>query len=212
MGLFRNIFGGTPPQSNLPVSSGLYPSGTSSIILSNSSGQVAGNYGGFSQQAGMNAMGSGYYGQSNAANQMAAMQMAQAGQWIPDRPRTTVTIDSIGCAHIEDGHVIHDTNNMGGLIVMSDLYLHTDIGVSLHNIERIIKSVHGTISCSPYVTNMLGLLLIEDVVGFNMESMALGPNDGEALTRLFNKYKGTGDIIALQDELIDAGLTNQARL
>lgn len=203
MGIFHDIFGGGGNSAN-------YPGSSHSQQAQGISAAPAGNYGGFSQQAGQTAMGN-YYGASNAANQM-AMMAAQQGQWIHQKPRTTITIDSIGCAHIKDGHVIHDTNNMGGLIVMSDLYLHTDIGVSLHNIERIIKSVHGTISCSPYVTNMLGLLLIEDVVGFNMESMAQGPDHGTALTRLFNKYKGTGDIIALQDELIDAGLTNQARL
>jgi hypothetical protein len=201
VGIFHDIFGGGDNSAN-------YPGSSHSQQAQGISAAPAGNYGGFSQQAGQSAMGN-YYGASNAANQMAAMQMAQAGQWIPDRPRTTVTIGENNEVHIVNGDIVHHRD---GLVVMSDLYIQTRPGVSLSGIDKIVKSCKGIVNCSPYVTCILGLLLIEDVESYNLNSGALGPNDGEALTRLFNKYKGTGDIIALQDELIDAGLTNQARL
>jgi hypothetical protein len=39
-----------------------------------------------------------------------------------------------------------------------------------------------------------------------------GGGRSELLTHIFNKYVGTGDILSAQDEMIDAGLIDQARL
>jgi hypothetical protein len=49
------------------------------------------------------------------------------------------------------------------------------------------------------------VLLIDGITGFNIDSD--GPID-----KILNKYKGTGDILSAQDELIDAGFIEQARL
>jgi hypothetical protein len=57
--------------------------------------------------------------------------------------------------------------------------------------------------CDEKVTHILGLLLIEGITHITIS----GPID-----RIMNKYLGTGDILSAQDELIDAGLTDQARL
>jgi hypothetical protein len=46
--------------------------------------------------------------------------------------------------------------------------------------------------------------LIDGITSFNID-------DG-SIDAIFNKYRGTGDIISAQDELIDAGFIEQARL
>jgi hypothetical protein len=51
----------------------------------------------------------------------------------------------------------------------------------------------------------LGLLLIDGICKFDIDTR--GPIDA-----IFNKYVGTGDILSAQDELIDAGFIEQARL
>jgi hypothetical protein len=76
---------------------------------------------------------------------------------------------------------------------------------SLHGIHEQINHIGGSFLCSDYVTHLLGLLLIDGILHFNIDDR--GPIDD-----IFNKYVGTGDILSAQDELIDAGFIEQARL
>jgi hypothetical protein len=76
---------------------------------------------------------------------------------------------------------------------------------SLHNIHKQIKHIGGDFYCDEGVTHLLGLLLIDGITGFHIDGN--GPLD-----KIFHKYRGTGDILSAQDELIDAGFIKQARL
>jgi hypothetical protein len=76
---------------------------------------------------------------------------------------------------------------------------------SFHDVHKQIKHIGGSFYCSHDVTHLLGLLLIDGITGFHIDRD--GPID-----KIFNKYVGTGDILSAQDELIDAGFIEQARL
>jgi hypothetical protein len=76
---------------------------------------------------------------------------------------------------------------------------------SLTGVDKIIKHIGGKFVCNQHVTHLLGLLLIKGIVGFDIDS-------GGPIDKIMNKYIGTGDILSAQDELIDAGFTDQARL
>ena len=75
---------------------------------------------------------------------------------------------------------------------------------SLTGIEKIIKKLNGGFYCDSDVTHMLGLLLIPGV-----KRVETG---NTRINNIFNKYVGTGDILSAQDELIDAGFKDEARL
>jgi hypothetical protein len=77
--------------------------------------------------------------------------------------------------------------------------------LSLHNIHNHVKHIGKGLLCGNYTTHLLGLLLIDGIIIFNIDS-------GGPIDKIFNKYVGTGDIISAQDELIDAGFIEQARL
>ena len=77
--------------------------------------------------------------------------------------------------------------------------------VTLHGIHKTILYLGSGFYCTGTEVHLLGLLLIKGVVKFDIDSN--GPID-----KIFNKYVGTGDILSAQDELIDAGFIEQARL
>jgi hypothetical protein len=76
---------------------------------------------------------------------------------------------------------------------------------SLHDFYKQEPHIGGTFYCSGYVTHLLGLLLIDNIPKFNID-------DGGPIDAIFDKYAKTGDILSAQDELIDAGFIEQARL
>jgi hypothetical protein len=80
-------------------------------------------------------------------------------------------------------------------------YIH-----SFHGVETIIKYIGRSVYIDPTATHILGFLLIEGIRNFAIDGT------GGKLNKIMNKYKGTGDIISAQDELIDAGFKEQARL
>jgi hypothetical protein len=84
-------------------------------------------------------------------------------------------------------------------------YCHNTRIISLHDIHKQIKHISGGFYCRGAKTHLLGLLLIDGITGFDIDRK--GPID-----KIFNKYAGTGDILSAQDELIDAGFIEQARL
>jgi hypothetical protein len=75
---------------------------------------------------------------------------------------------------------------------------------SFSGVDKIIKYVGGAFLCDE-TTHLLGLLLIKGIKKFNI-------GGDSYLDNIFDKYVGTGDILSAQDELIDAGFIDQARL
>jgi hypothetical protein len=75
--------------------------------------------------------------------------------------------------------------------------------VSLSGVDKIMKEINGRFVCNNEVTHTLGLLLIKGITNIDI-------NPG--VDAILNKYLGTGDILSAQDELIDAGFIDQARL
>jgi hypothetical protein len=72
-------------------------------------------------------------------------------------------------------------------------------------LDKVVKYVGGNIVGRKGMTHLLGTLLIPGVKNICIDQ-------GEAVDRILNRYLGTGDIISAQDELIDAGYVEQARL
>ena len=75
---------------------------------------------------------------------------------------------------------------------------------SFHDIHKQIKHIGGHFFGGHTSTHLLGLLLIDGITEIDI--------DGGPVDKILNKYVGTGDIISAQDEMIDAGLIDQARL
>jgi len=76
---------------------------------------------------------------------------------------------------------------------------------SLTGIDKIVKHIGGTVWYNEKSTHILGLLLIKGITRIDIDN-------GGPIDEIMNKYVGTGDILSAQDELIDAGFTDQARL
>jgi hypothetical protein len=87
-----------------------------------------------------------------------------------------------------------------------DFFCNNDKIKSLSGIDKIIKHIGYEFYCDPDVTHILGLLLIQGITYIDVDGVE-GPVD-----KIMNKYIGIGDILSAQDELIDAGFTDQARL
>jgi hypothetical protein len=96
-----------------------------------------------------------------------------------------------GFPHIVRGHIICHTSRIRS---MSGLY-------------KVIKLIRGGIVCHKETTHILGLLTIPGLISLDVDS-----DNGDSINRIMNKYIGTGDILSAQDELIDAGFIDQARL
>jgi hypothetical protein len=90
-------------------------------------------------------------------------------------------------------------------IVNGGLYCYNTKIKSLSGTDKIIKHIGEEIVFGNHVTHILGLLLIEGIQGFDVH----GDN---VITKIMNRYVGTRDILSAQDELIDAGFIDQARL
>ena len=76
---------------------------------------------------------------------------------------------------------------------------------SLTGIHKQIKHIGRNFYCDRTVTHILGVLLIKGITN-------IGIDDGGPIDRIMNKYIGTGNVIMAQDELIDAGFIEQAKL
>ncbi|HEY4963074.1 MAG TPA: hypothetical protein VIH90_00055 [Candidatus Saccharimonadales bacterium] len=76
---------------------------------------------------------------------------------------------------------------------------------SLSGVDKLIKNIDGEFLCNSNVTHILGLLLIKGITKINVDN-------GGPIDKIMNKYIGTGDILSAQDELLDAGFKDQARL
>lgn len=75
---------------------------------------------------------------------------------------------------------------------------------SLSGIHKLVKKINGEFSIDPHYTHILGLLLIPGV-------SYIEAND-QKLTNILNKHLKDKNIILAQDELLEAGFTQQAKL
>ena len=75
---------------------------------------------------------------------------------------------------------------------------------TLKDHQKGLKDFVGHVYIDDKTTHILGMLEIKGIIQFHFNN--------KALETIFNKYVGTGDILSAQDELIDAGFIDQARL
>jgi hypothetical protein len=77
---------------------------------------------------------------------------------------------------------------------------------SLKDIHKQIKKMNGIFSAAsnPIKSHVLGLLLIKGIIKVRL--------DNKEVEAIINRYLGTGDIFSAQEELIDAGLEEYAKL
>jgi hypothetical protein len=90
-------------------------------------------------------------------------------------------------------------------IVGSHFHCHGTNIKSLSGIDKMVKHIGASFLCNDGVTHILGILLIEGITHINVTG-------SRPVSQILNKYRGTGDILSAQDELIDAGFIDQARL
>jgi uncharacterized protein (UPF0128 family) len=90
-------------------------------------------------------------------------------------------------------------------VVCGNLNVASSRITSMTGLDKVVKYVGGNIVGRKGMTHLLGTLLIPGVKNICIDQ-------GEAVDRILNRYLGTGDIISAQDELIDAGYVEQARL
>lgn len=106
------------------------------------------------------------------------------------------------------GHPAKVEYNIGTGITIGCSVSYSLLGpafLSLSHIHKMLPTVRGTITCTSPVTHILGLLLIEGVTNINID------NDGP-IDKIMNKYLETKDVISAQDELLDAGFIEHAKL
>lgn len=78
---------------------------------------------------------------------------------------------------------------------------------SLTGIDKRVRHIGGAAILSSDLTHLLGLLAIPGL----KQIFITGVDQDHSLVKILNKYIGSGDILAAQDELIDAGFKEQAR-
>lgn len=83
--------------------------------------------------------------------------------------------------------------------------------VSYHHMYKHIKQINGVlwIDCKP---GLLGILLIEGIHELRLVSNTLTVSRVASLLRIFERHLETRDINLCQEELIDAGFAEYARL
>ena len=77
---------------------------------------------------------------------------------------------------------------------------------SLSGVDKVIIEIQDQFWGRPDSTHILGLLRIKELKYIDLDG-----RDGP-INNIMNKYVGTGNLIDAQDELIDAGFTEQAKL
>jgi hypothetical protein len=93
--------------------------------------------------------------------------------------------------------------------VGNSFYCHDTHITSLAGVSKYFTKIGGEFYCSniklpdKLPTHVLGLILIP-----HLQIITLG----SGIDNIMNKHLGSGDILACQDELIDAGFVQQARL
>jgi hypothetical protein len=99
----------------------------------------------------------------------------------------------------------------------ADFWLYRCGLTSLKGIHRQVKQILGVASfeANPIRSHMLGLLKIEGLqeIKFDLENHGGAKTKGDTVTAIINRHLENGrDVIACQDELIDAGYEEYAQL
>jgi hypothetical protein len=125
--------------------------------------------------------------------------------------RSILSVGGIGSAAVTATQtVVADLRiqfaHAGGIeIHQPQQYGNNVVVVDLSGIHKLLPCVNGKITCSAPVSHILGLLLIDGVTHINVDH-------GGPIDAIMNKYLGTRDILSAQDELLDAGRKDYARL
>lgn len=89
-------------------------------------------------------------------------------------------------------------------VVIGNLWCNNTKITSLSGVHKIIKQVNGMF-IAPNATHLLGLLLIDSVMKIRIV-------DNNPVTNILNRHLKDRDVILAQDELLDAGFVEQAKL
>lgn len=76
---------------------------------------------------------------------------------------------------------------------------------SISGIDKLVKHIGGTVYLDESTTHILGLLRIDGVQNVDVDF-------GSTLDKIMEKHLKTRDLISAQDELIEAGFVEQAKL
>ena len=92
-------------------------------------------------------------------------------------------------------------------VIDGDLNIANNLFTSLSGIDKHIKEIHGTLNLfgNNIETAMLGLMNIKGLT-------KIGFSNQPKIEAIFNKHLPVGDVFDCQDELIDAGFNEYAKL
>jgi hypothetical protein len=138
---------------------------------------------------------------SKSPNQILGRIPTGASSWGAGSVSSTVTSPTMtGC------NVRIQLVGVGGIeIHQPQQYGNNVVVVDLSGIHKLMPRFNGAITCTAPVSHLLGLLLIDGVTHINIDN-------GGKIDAIMNKYLGTRDILSAQDELLDAGRKDYARL
>lgn len=108
---------------------------------------------------------------------------------------------------IADDIKIEDFKNLPRRI-MSSFECDSDHLLSLHNLHKFVEQIdgHATFNCN-ITSSVLSLLQIK-----GLKNVAFGGNTNYKIEKIINKYLPEGDIMECQDELMEAGFMEYAKL
>ena len=116
-----------------------------------------------------------------------------------------IVVGDFNCGGTHISSLEYAPQFVGGYFSCYNTYI-----TSLSGVDKRIKQLNGTFYCVENATHLLGILLIKGITDFEFSHR--GGQCDVVVSQIINKYLGTGDILSAQDELIDAGLVDQARL
>lgn len=94
--------------------------------------------------------------------------------------------------------------------VKGSITIHATKITNLHDVHKIIKHIGGTFVCPSDITHVLGLLLID---GLKIhDSHPPVDSDRGVVDEVIIRYVGTRDVVSAMEDLLAAGLKEQARL
>lgn len=97
--------------------------------------------------------------------------------------------------------------------VRGDMSLAGSRVYNLSGLHKVVHQVDGSFHANVESTHILGLLLIKGITHFQFSTNTqVAMTQRIPLDAIMNKYRGTDDLISAQDEMIDAGYIEQAKL
>lgn len=127
-----------------------------------------------------------------------------------DLGQATAITSFKGAPRIVGEHCYCDTSTMSSLegipkSIGGDVsFFKTNIK-SLSGIDKLVNQIDGMVYLDENTSHILGLLRIKGIKSIDVDF-------GGKLDEIMNRHIKTGDLITAQDELIDAGFIEQAKL